>query len=235
MIADAFSPVNILEQGAQMAKGEQSRMVRAPAPRRTRAMSQHQSGGASRRARVHAPLPRPPTHANNSPLSTAQSSICGALAVADLVKTSLGPKGMDKILQSSDRGGNVSVTNDGATILKSVLIDVRHRTAPQASAESVAPPHPPPPAHPHSTPAATGPPTHRLTCSPLLPPRVQNPAAKVLIEISKVQDDEVGDGTTSVCVLAGDFPCLVRVRVRVGFRVGTTSVCVLAGACPLPG
>jgi len=109
MIADAFSPVNILEQGAQMAKGEQSRM----------------------------------------------SSICGALAVADLVKTSLGPKGMDKILQSSDRAGNVSVTNDGATILKSVLID--------------------------------------------------NPAAKVLIEISKVQDDEVGDGTTSVCVLAGEF------------------------------
>jgi chaperonin GroEL (HSP60 family) len=47
----------------------------------------------------------------------------GALAIADLVKTSLGPKGMDKILQSSSRGGAVSVTNDGATILKSVLID----------------------------------------------------------------------------------------------------------------
>ena len=62
---------------------------------------------------------------------------------------------MDKILQSTSRGGNVSVTNDGATILKSVLID--------------------------------------------------NPAAKVLIDISKVQDDEVGDGTTSVCVLAGEF------------------------------
>ena len=49
----------------------------------------------------------------------------GALAVADLVKTSLGPKGMDKILQSTSKGGHVSVTNDGATILKSVLIDVR--------------------------------------------------------------------------------------------------------------
>mmetsp|Transcript_23993 Transcript_23993/g.77445 ORF Transcript_23993/g.77445 Transcript_23993/m.77445 type:complete len:366 (-) Transcript_23993:37-1134(-) len=83
------------------------------------------------------------------------SSIVGALAIADLVKTSLGPKGMDKILQSSSRGGAVSVTNDGATILKSVLID--------------------------------------------------NPAAKVLIDISKVQDDEVGDGTTSVCVLAGEL------------------------------
>ena len=34
---------------------------------------------------------------------------------------------MDKILQSSDRGGNVSVTNDGATILKSILIDVRQQ------------------------------------------------------------------------------------------------------------
>jgi len=83
------------------------------------------------------------------------ASIVGALSVADLVKTSLGPKGMDKILQSTSQGGNVSVTNDGATILKSVLID--------------------------------------------------NPAAKVLIDISKVQDDEVGDGTTSVCVLAGEF------------------------------
>jgi len=84
-----------------------------------------------------------------------QASIVGALAIADLVKSSLGPKGMDKILQSTSQGGHVSVTNDGATILKSVLID--------------------------------------------------NPAAKVLIDISKVQDDEVGDGTTSVCVLAGEF------------------------------
>jgi len=83
------------------------------------------------------------------------SSIVGALAIADLVKSSLGPKGMDKILQSVGRGNSVSVTNDGATILKSVLID--------------------------------------------------NPAAKVLIDISKVQDDEVGDGTTSVCVLAGEL------------------------------
>jgi len=83
------------------------------------------------------------------------ASIVGALSIADLVKSSLGPKGMDKILQSTSRGGHVSVTNDGATILKSVMID--------------------------------------------------NPAAKVLIDISKVQDDEVGDGTTSVCVLSGEF------------------------------
>ena len=77
------------------------------------------------------------------------------MAIADLVKTTLGPKGMDKILQSVGRGQSVSVTNDGATILKSIYVD--------------------------------------------------NPAAKVLIDISKVQDDEVGDGTTSVVVLAGEL------------------------------
>jgi len=82
------------------------------------------------------------------------SSFVGAIAIADLVKTTLGPKGMDKILQSVT-GGSVSVTNDGATILKSVYID--------------------------------------------------NPAAKVMVDISKVQDDEVGDGTTSVVVLSGEL------------------------------
>ncbi|CAI0382263.1 unnamed protein product [Linum tenue] len=83
------------------------------------------------------------------------ASFVGAMAIADLVKTTLGPKGMDKILQSTGRGQSVTVTNDGATILKSLHID--------------------------------------------------NPAAKVLVDISKVQDDEVGDGTTSVVVLAGEL------------------------------
>ena len=46
------------------------------------------------------------------------SSFIGAMAIADLVKTTLGPKGMDKILQSQSRGQEVTVTNDGATILK---------------------------------------------------------------------------------------------------------------------
>ncbi len=81
------------------------------------------------------------------------SSFVGALAITDLVKTTLGPKGMDKILQS--QGGDVQVTNDGATILNSISID--------------------------------------------------NAAAKVLVDISKVQDNEVGDGTTSVCCLAGEL------------------------------
>lgn len=84
------------------------------------------------------------------------SSFMGAIAIADLVKTTLGPKGMDKILQSvSNPNGDIMVTNDGATILRSIVVD--------------------------------------------------NPAAKVLIDIAKTQDDEVGDGTTSVTVLAGEL------------------------------
>ena len=78
----------------------------------------------------------------------------GALALGDLVKSTLGPKGMNKILQSGS-SGDVNVTNDGATILKSIQLD--------------------------------------------------NAAAKILVNISKVQDDEVGDGTTSVCVLAAEL------------------------------
>uniref|UniRef100_A0A7S4T8Z9 CCT-beta n=1 Tax=Alexandrium monilatum TaxID=311494 RepID=A0A7S4T8Z9_9DINO len=82
----------------------------------------------------------------------------GAIAIGDLVKSTLGPKGMDKILQPiSGEGsrGNATVTNDGATILKSVWID--------------------------------------------------NPAAKILVDISKTQDNECGDGTTSVVVLAAEM------------------------------
>jgi len=83
------------------------------------------------------------------------SSFVGAIAIGDLVKTTLGPKGMDKILVSMGRDNSIQVTNDGATILRSV--------------------------------------------------GVENPAAKVLVDISKVQDDEVGDGTTSVAVLASEL------------------------------
>lgn len=83
------------------------------------------------------------------------TTIIGAMAVADVVKTTLGPKGMDKIILTLGKHGTVTVTNDGATILK------------------------------------------RLT--------VENPAAKILVDISKSQDDEIGDGTTTVCVLAGQL------------------------------
>jgi len=82
----------------------------------------------------------------------------GAIAVADLVKTTLGPKGMDKILQSmgdENARKKITVTNDGATILQSIYVD--------------------------------------------------NPAAKILIDISRTQDEEVGDGTTTVAVLAGEL------------------------------
>jgi T-complex protein 1 subunit beta len=73
-----------------------------------------------------------------------------------MVKTTLGPKGMDKILQRvSEHDTSVSVTNDGATILRSIMLD--------------------------------------------------NPAAKVLVDIARVQDDEVGDGTTSVAVFCGEL------------------------------
>lgn len=76
------------------------------------------------------------------------------MAIGDVVKSTLGPKGQNKILQSATTG-DINITNDGATILKSIAID--------------------------------------------------NPAAKILVNISKVQDDEVGDGTTSVCVLASEL------------------------------
>lgn len=82
----------------------------------------------------------------------------GAIAIGDLVKSTLGPKGMDKILQplpGEGSRGNATVTNDGATILKSVWID--------------------------------------------------NPAAQILVDISKTQDSECGDGTTSVVVLAAEM------------------------------
>jgi len=85
-------------------------------------------------------------------------SFVGAIAVADLVKTTLGPKGMDKILQSmgdEHARKRITVTNDGATILQSIYVD--------------------------------------------------NPAAKILIDISRTQDEEVGDGTTTVAVLAGEL------------------------------
>ena len=79
----------------------------------------------------------------------------GGLAIADLVKSTLGPKGMDKILQSASSSQSINVTNDGATILRSIYVD--------------------------------------------------NPAGRVMVDVSKSQDDEVGDGTTSVVVLAGEL------------------------------
>merc|ERR1719251_160715 len=79
------------------------------------------------------------------------TNLVAARSVADAIRTSLGPKGMDKMI--TDSGGDVIITNDGATILTRM--------------------------------------------------EVQHPAAKMLVELSKSQDIEAGDGTTSVVVLAG--------------------------------
>jgi thermosome len=81
------------------------------------------------------------------------ANIMAARIVAEVVKSSLGPKGMDKMLV--DSFGDVTITNDGATMLKEM--DIQH------------------------------------------------PAAKMMVEVSKTQDDEVGDGTTTVVVLTGEL------------------------------
>src|SRR5665811_1770599 len=86
--------------------------------------------------------------------SDAQNNnIMAAKAVAEAVRTTLGPKGMDKMLV--DSMGDVVITNDGATILKEM--DIEH------------------------------------------------PGAKMIVEVAKTQDAEVGDGTTTAAVLAGEF------------------------------
>lgn len=80
-----------------------------------------------------------------------RNNITAAKLIAEIVKSALGPRGMDKMLVSSI--GDVTITNDGATILKEV--DIEH------------------------------------------------PAAKMMVEVAKSVDNEVGDGTTSAVVLAG--------------------------------
>src|SRR3989475_5164129 len=81
------------------------------------------------------------------------NNIAAAKAVADAVRSTLGPRGMDKMLV--DSMGDVVITNDGVTILKE--IDIEH------------------------------------------------PAAKMIVEVAKAQDDEAGDGTTTAVILAGEL------------------------------
>ncbi|MEM2090006.1 MAG: thermosome subunit alpha [Candidatus Pacearchaeota archaeon] len=80
-----------------------------------------------------------------------KNNIAAAKAVADAVRTTLGPKGMDKMLVDSI--GNITVTNDGVTILEEM--------------------------------------------------EIEHPAAKMVVEIAKTQESEIGDGTTTAVVLAG--------------------------------
>ncbi|MHA1689240.1 MAG: thermosome subunit beta [Promethearchaeota archaeon] len=82
-----------------------------------------------------------------------KNNIAAATAVAEAVRTTLGPKGMDKMLV--DSLGDVTITNDGATILDT--IDVEH------------------------------------------------PAAKMMVEVAKTQDDKIGDGTTTAVILGGEL------------------------------
>jgi len=82
-----------------------------------------------------------------------KSNITAAIVVSEVVKSTLGPRGMDKMLV--DTLGDVTVTNDGATVLDEIDI--------------------------------------------------QNPAAKMMVEVAKAQDDEVGDGTTTAVIIAGNL------------------------------
>ena len=82
-----------------------------------------------------------------------RNNILAAKVVADIVRTTLGPKGMDKMIV--DSLGEVIITNDGVTILREMAIE--------------------------------------------------HPAAKMLVEIAKTQEAEVGDGTTTAVVLAGEL------------------------------
>jgi len=86
-------------------------------------------------------------------IDALKSHIMAARSVANTLKTSLGPKGLDKMMVSAD--GDVTCTNDGATILK--MMDVEHQIA------------------------------------------------KLMVQLSQSQDDEIGDGTTGVVVLAGSL------------------------------
>lgn len=82
-----------------------------------------------------------------------RKNILAAKAVADSVRTTLGPKGMDKMM--IDASGDATITNDGATILREM--DIEH------------------------------------------------PVAKMIVEVAKAQDDEIGDGTTTAVIIAGEL------------------------------
>jgi len=82
-----------------------------------------------------------------------KANIAAAKAVADIVRTTLGPKGMDKMLVDSI--GDITITNDGVTILEEM--------------------------------------------------EVEHPAAKMMVEVAKTQNEEVGDGTTTAVIIAGEL------------------------------
>eukprot|EP01060_Flectonema_neradi_P022351 TRINITY_DN30605_c0_g1_i1.p1 TRINITY_DN30605_c0_g1~~TRINITY_DN30605_c0_g1_i1.p1 ORF type:complete len:555 (+),score=161.40 TRINITY_DN30605_c0_g1_i1:45-1709(+) len=97
-------------------------------------------------------------------------NVTAAVAIANIVKTSLGPMGLDKMLV--DELGEMLVTNDGATILQKL--------------------------------------------------EVEHPSAKVLVDLAKLQDEEIGDGTTSVVVLAAEL--LKRANVLIQQNIHPTNI-----------
>ncbi|GAM19623.1 hypothetical protein SAMD00019534_027980, partial [Acytostelium subglobosum LB1] len=94
------------------------------------------------------------------------SNINACCAIVDTVRTTLGPRGMDKLVYQSER--KVTISNDGATVMK--LLDIVH------------------------------------------------PAARTLVDIAKSQDSEVGDGTTSVVVMAGEFLKVAKPFIEEGIH-----------------
>merc|ERR550525_1839016 len=98
------------------------------------------------------------------------ANVTAVMALANILKSSLGPQGLDKMLV--DDIGDITITNDGTTILKQL--------------------------------------------------EVEHPAAKVLVELANLQDSEVGDGTTSVVIIAAEL--LKRANELVKQHVHPTSI-----------
>ncbi|XP_059094447.1 T-complex protein 1 subunit delta-like [Tigriopus californicus] len=108
---------------------------------------------------------------NQKPIEIRSSNIRAGKALADAVRTSLGPRGMDKMIQGPK--GDVTITNDGATILEQM--------------------------------------------------KVMHPSAKMLVNLSKAQDVEAGDGTTSVVVMAGSLLEAAEKLLKKGIHPTTIS------------
>merc|ERR1719454_2004566 len=102
--------------------------------------------------------------------SVRAGNVTAVAALANILKSSLGPQGLDKMLV--DDIGEVTITNDGATILKQL--------------------------------------------------EVEHPAAKVLVELAHLQDTEVGDGTTSVVIIAAEL--LKRANELVKNKIHPTTI-----------
>merc|ERR1740124_1777889 len=128
--------------------------------------------------KMSAPMKEHRTSDRAQEKSVRESNIVAAKAVADAVRTSLGPRGMDKMISSPK--GEVVITNDGATILKQM--------------------------------------------------QVAHPTAKMLVDLSKSQDVEAGDGTTTVTVIAGSLLNQAQILLEKGIHPTVISESFLLAA-----